>query len=55
MLALWDPDGAVAQWYDPLEIWRDWAGDVTGAAVGAGHFLPEEAPDETSERLLGFL
>ena len=55
VLALWDPDGAVAQWYDPLEIWRDWAGDVTGAAVGAGHFLPEEAPDETSERLLDFL
>jgi haloacetate dehalogenase len=55
VLALWDPDGAVAQWYDPLEIWREWADDVTGAAIGAGHFLPEEAPDETSERLLDFL
>ncbi len=55
VLALWDPGGAVASWYDPLEIWREWADVVTGAAVGAGHFLPEEAPDETSEQLLAFL
>jgi haloacetate dehalogenase len=55
LLALWDPGGAVASWYDPLEIWRRWADDVSGAAVGAGHFLPEEAPDETRGWLLGFL
>ncbi|MEU0091110.1 alpha/beta hydrolase [Kribbella sp. NPDC006257] len=55
VLALWDPGGAVAQWYDPLEIWLEWADDVTGAAIGAGHFLPEEAPDETAERLIDFL
>ena len=55
VLALWDPDGAVASWYDPLEIWRGWADDVSGGAVGAGHFLAEEAPVETVERLLAFL
>ncbi|WP_112239056.1 alpha/beta fold hydrolase [Kribbella monticola] len=55
VLALWDPGGAVAQWYDPLEIWREWATDLSGGAVGTGHFFAEEAPDATLERLLAFL
>lgn len=55
VLALWDPVGAVGSWYDPLAIWRDWADDVRGYPVDAGHFLAEEAPEETVERLLAFL
>ncbi|MCK2218451.1 alpha/beta hydrolase [Actinomadura sp. ATCC 31491] len=54
-LVLWSAAGPVAEWYEPLEIWRAWAGDVRGAAVDCGHFLPEEAPAETARRLLGFL
>ncbi|WP_319530916.1 alpha/beta hydrolase [uncultured Cohaesibacter sp.] len=36
-------------------IWREWADDVTCATVEAGHFVAEEAPEETLEHLLGFL
>ena len=55
MLALWGAAGIPAQSGDPLEIWRAWASDVKGRAVDSGHFLPEEAPDETLAHLLPFL
>ena len=54
VLALWARDGSVGQWYEPLDIWRQWADDVRGRAVDAGHFLPEEAPDEIVEKLRAF-
>lgn len=54
-LVLWSATGAVAQWYDPLDIWKQWAADVRGGPVQAGHFLPEEAPAETLRRLTAFL
>ena len=37
-----------------IDVWRDWASDVTGRALPCGHFLPEEAPDETFEALRDF-
>ncbi|MDX6281986.1 MAG: haloacetate dehalogenase [Kribbellaceae bacterium] len=55
VLALWDPGGAVGTWYEPLEVWRGWADDVSGGPVAAGHFMAEEAPVETTKRLLEFL
>jgi haloacetate dehalogenase len=55
VLVLWDPGGAVGTWYEPLELWREWADDVRGGPVPAGHFMAEEAPDETADRLLTFL
>jgi haloacetate dehalogenase len=54
-LALWSATGPVAAWYDPLAVWRAWADDVRGRPVDAGHFLPEEAPEETARALLDFL
>ncbi len=36
---------------DPLEIWRDWAEDVRGRAIGCGHHIAEEAPDELAAEL----
>jgi haloacetate dehalogenase len=54
VLALWSHDGAVASWYDPLEVWSEWADDVRGGPIDAGHFLPEEAPGETAGRLRDF-
>jgi haloacetate dehalogenase len=55
VLALWGAAGLPAQGGDPLEIWRRWAPDVRGGAIDAGHFLPEEAPEETAEALAEFL
>jgi haloacetate dehalogenase len=53
-LALWGRRGALEQWYDTLAIWRDWANDVRGRALDSGHYLPEEAPDETYAELRAF-
>jgi haloacetate dehalogenase len=55
VLALWGHTGAVAQWYEPLAVWQAWADDVQGGPVAAGHFLAEEAPEETARRLIDFL
>ncbi|MGE3302235.1 MAG: alpha/beta fold hydrolase [Hyphomonadaceae bacterium] len=54
-LVLWGEKGALPRWYDDaLAIWRDWADDVRGAALSCGHFLPEEAPEETTRALREF-
>lgn len=56
VLALWSATGAVHRWYDdPLAVWRQWADDVHGGPLDAGHFLPEEAPDAVIEALRAFL
>jgi haloacetate dehalogenase len=55
VLALWGGDGALPQWFDVLAVWRAWADDVQGLALPCGHFLPEEAPDETYAALRAFL
>jgi haloacetate dehalogenase len=54
-LVLWSATGAVAHWYEPIEIWKSWADHVEGAPVASGHFLAEEAPDDTTDQLLTFL
>jgi haloacetate dehalogenase len=51
---LWAGRGALAAWYDPLEIWRDWADHVTGSAIDSGHFMVEERPGETLTALRAF-
>ncbi len=55
VLVLWSHTGAVASWYQPLEVWRNWSDEVHGSPISAGHFIPEEAPDETVRRLMEFL
>lgn len=54
-LALWSHTGAVASWYRPLEVWRTWSPEVRGGPIPAGHFIPEEAPDQTVRHLVDFL
>lgn len=57
-LVLWAAGGSLDKWYSdeggPLALWRDWAEDLRGEAVRAGHFFPEEIPDETARRLTAF-
>ncbi len=56
LLAIWGTRGFVARRYDPLAVWRDYAsGPVTGVGVESGHFMAEEAPEETLAALLPFL
>jgi len=55
LLVLWGERGVVGRLYDPMKIWREHATDVRGKALPAGHFLPEEVPDETLAELLAFL
>jgi len=55
VLVLWSGQGPLQAWYDVLAIWRDWADDVRGRSLDCGHFLPEEAPDETYRELYAFL
>jgi haloacetate dehalogenase len=55
LLALWSDRGALNNWYaeagGPLALWREWADDVQGRALDAGHFFPEEMPNETADAL----
>jgi haloacetate dehalogenase len=58
VLALWSGRGALNAWYTeaggPLALWRAWADDVQGRPLDAGHFFPEEIPDETARALTRF-
>jgi haloacetate dehalogenase len=54
-LVLWGERGTVGRLYDVMKIWREHAVNVSGKPLSAGHFLPEEVPDETLRELLAFL
>jgi len=56
LLALWGAKGKIGQWYQPLELWRQYAtGPVSGGTVPSGHYLAEEAPDAVLAALEPFL
>jgi haloacetate dehalogenase len=55
LLVLWGAKGVVARSYDVLALWRERAAEVRGRALPCGHYLPEEAPEETLSELLTFL
>jgi len=43
---LWGEHGVVARLFHPMEDWQSKSSHaVTGKAIPAGHFIPEEAPD----------
>jgi haloacetate dehalogenase len=55
VLALWG-DGGLPSRLRVLDIWSEYADDVTGGPVeDCGHFVPEEQPDRMLEALLPFL
>ena len=55
VLALWGDKGVVHRMFDPVADWRSVATDVRGQPLPSGHFLAEEAPDETVAALRAFL
>jgi haloacetate dehalogenase len=54
VLVLWGAKGVVHRLFDPLSDWRAVARDVRGKTLPCGHYLAEEAPDETYAELAGF-
>lgn len=55
LLVLWGANGVVGGLHEPLQVWREYAVDVRGAALDAGHFLVEERPAQTLDELRAFL
>jgi haloacetate dehalogenase len=54
-LILWGATGAVGRNHKPAEVWKDYATDIRGAkALPCGHYLSEEAPEETYRELRAF-
>jgi haloacetate dehalogenase len=53
-LVLWGAGRSGRGGRDWLGTWREWATDVRGEGLPCGHFLPEEAPDETFTALHDF-
>jgi len=55
VLVLWARRDDLEELYgDPLAVWRDWAGDVRGRGLDCGHYIAEEAPEETYAELHAF-
>ena len=54
LLVLWGEKGFVGKKYDVTSTWREKAQDVRGRSLPCGHFLPEEAPEETLRELREF-
>jgi len=52
---LWGAEGFGGRAYDLREVWRAYATDVRGQALGGGHFLAEEEPGATLTALRDFL
>jgi haloacetate dehalogenase len=56
VLVLWGERGVVGRLFDPLAVWQaQCSARVGGQAMAAGHFIPEELPDETAGHLVTFL
>jgi len=54
LLVLWGERSSQGSGYDVLGVWREHAENVSGRGIASGHFLPEEAPEETYGALHGF-
>lgn len=58
LLVLWSAQGALDTWYaeagGPVSLWQAWSDNVEGYPLNAGHFFPEEVPEQTAEALERF-
>jgi haloacetate dehalogenase len=54
-LVLWGERGVVGRLFDPIALWQaQCSAKVEGRALPAGHFIPEELPQESAQALLHF-
>jgi haloacetate dehalogenase len=54
-LVLWGERGVVQRLFKPLLLWQaQCAATVSGKALPAGHFIPEQLPQETAQNLAAF-
>ena len=54
-LVLWGARGVVQRLFDPMALWQSQCSSVvSGRAMPAGHFIPEELPVETAQALRNF-
>jgi len=52
---LWGATGAVGRLHKPAEVWKAYAADIRDAqALPCGHYLSEEAPEETYRAMRDF-
>lgn len=54
LLVLWGEKGVVQRLFDPIADWQTLAREVAGEALACGHFLAEEAPEQTLAALRQF-
>ena len=55
-LVLWGERGVVNRLFQPLALWQaQCSAKVSGQAVPAGHFIPEELPELTAQTLADFM
>lgn len=54
LLVLWGEQGVVGRCFDPLAEWRRVAENVSGQALGCGHYIAEEAPQLLLAQVLPF-
>jgi haloacetate dehalogenase len=56
LLVLWGQNGVIQRLFQPLTDWRaKTRAPVEGRALAAGHYIPEEVPDDLLAHLLPFL
>lgn len=55
LLAIWGEQSVVGELYDVKLTWQEKANNVSGVALSCGHAIPEEAPAELTDHVLGFL
>ena len=54
LLSMWGQGSYVGRNFDSVEIWKNYADQVTGIEAPSDHYIPEEAPSFTAEVLKQF-
>jgi haloacetate dehalogenase len=51
---LWGQHGMIERCFDPINDWLEVAQSVSGRVLDAGHYLPEEQPQEVAQEIRRF-